>query len=176
MPLVGGIAKTWQHSIGSLRVPLQLIGLTRKEGMAGNENTIYRNRILEAMTHTTRFCIAGRKRLAKAAGVSKMAVIRLIDAETNPTYRVVSKVVAAISKDLGIEIDPQELISYEGREWQRPICEVCGCPGCLPDGALRDDGTIDPAYEGVEPGQWNEFRPLSGGGEPWKDDGREDGI
>ena len=144
--------------------------------MESDKHVIYRNRVLEAMAHTTRFCTVGRKRLSRAAGLSKMAVIRLIDAETNPTYRVVSKVVAAISDDLGIDIDARELVPYDGKEWERPICAVCGCPGCLPEGALRDDGTIDPAYEGVAPGTWKEFRPLSGGGEPWLEEESEDGV
>ena len=59
-------------------------------------------------------------------------------------------------RDLGVPLDMRELVSYSG-EWTRSVCEVCGCRGCLPDGAIREDGRLDPAFEGVAPGGWKSF-------------------
>jgi len=88
-----------------------------------------------------------------------MAVIRLISGEHNPSYRVVHLVVGALEKALGCKLDVKDLISYTG-VWDSTVCHVCKCPGCLPGGALRDDGTIDPAYAGVKPGTWKSYRDL----------------
>ena len=121
----------------------------------------YRNRFEEAMIHSSRYAFAGKARLARDCGLSKMAIIRLLSGDTNPSYRVVSLVVTALEKALGCHLDVRDLMSYGGGGWERSICEVCGCGGCLPDGALRDDGTLDPVYENVAPGTWKAFQPLS---------------
>ena len=96
-------------------------------------------------------------RLAVDSGLSEMAVSRLIRGEGNPTYRVVSLVVEALEKQLRRHIDARELISYSNRHWERPICEVCGCTGCLPSGALMDNGELHPNYQNVQPGKWMSF-------------------
>src|SRR5665213_564224 len=97
----------------------------------------YKNRFAEAMSHSSRYAFAGKARLARDCGLSKMSVIRLISGEHNPSYRVVHLVVTALERALGRSLDVRELISYTG-EWERPICAVCGCQGCLPDGAVRE--------------------------------------
>ena len=128
--------------------------------MRHNESAHYQNRFAEAMIHTSRYSIAGKARLAQDCGLSKMSVIRLLAGNHNPSYRVVHRVIAALEKELGRPLDARDLISYTRREWERSICEVCGCSGCLPAGALRDDGTIDPAYQNIPSGTWKSFIPL----------------
>ena len=122
----------------------------------------HRNRFAEAMSHTVRYSFSGKMRLAKDCGVSRMAVSRLIDGSNHPSYHLIRLVTRALEKELGVAIDPQELISYADGEWERSVCEVCGCPGCLPDGALRPDGTIHPAFKDVAPGTWKSYPPSDG--------------
>ena len=128
--------------------------------MEPHKTAAYKNRIAEAMSHTTRYAFAGKARLARDCGLSKMSVIRLISGEHNPSYRVVHLVVAALEKALDCPLDVRELVSYVG-EWNRSICAVCGCPGCLPETLFHEDGSRKPAYAAVEPGGWKSFTDIA---------------
>jgi hypothetical protein len=65
------------------------------------------------------------------------------------------KVVAALEDELGFRLDPRELVSLDGRYPTESVCELVGCPGCLPDEAYNEDGSLRPEYEDVPPGQWS---------------------
>ena len=127
--------------------------------MPERDKARYKNRIAEAMNHTSRYAFAGKARLARDCGLSKMSVIRLFSGEHHPSYSVVHLVTAALEKALDRRLDVRELVSYSG-EWERSICDVCGCRCCLPDGAVREDGAVDPAFAGIEPGRWKSFPEI----------------
>jgi hypothetical protein len=129
--------------------------------MKGERVVKYKQRFSEAMSHCPRYFFAGQVRLAKDCRIGKMSISRLLKGENNPSYRVVHLVVEAMEKQLGVRIDARDLISYSDKEWDRSICDVCGCSGCLPPGALMDNGELHPLYENVKPGTWKSYLPLN---------------
>lgn len=121
----------------------------------------YRVRLMEVMSHTSRYAFEGKARLARDTGLGRMTIIRLLSGRHEPSYYVVQAVVGALEAALGRSLDVRDVITYSGG-FERSACDICGCSGCLPDGALREDGAIDRAYGEVPPGTWKEFLPLSG--------------
>ena len=116
--------------------------------MPGEKSKRYVTRLEEVMCHTTRYAFEGRARLAADCGLNRMSITRLLSGRHNPSFRVVDLVVRALEADLGHHLDASELISYAD-DFRRPVCEVCKCSGCLPDGALGDDGLLTEPYRDV---------------------------
>lgn len=124
------------------------------------------NRIGDLMEHSERFAFHGTVRLAQAAAVSHSSVSRLIHQQTNPTFRLVARLTRALEMELGVHIDPRDLVAEEGAFINRSACDVVGCGGCLPTLAYGRDGALVPAFAGIEPGVWvsSRFpRGLKGG-------------
>jgi len=68
------------------------------------------NRVVSFMVHAPRYSIQGIARLAADSGVSRTAVSRLISGHRRPAYLVVLRVVASLERDLGVTIDPREIV------------------------------------------------------------------
>ena len=112
------------------------------------------NRIAQVLMHTTRYAFKSQARLAADAHVSEAAVSRLVNGHTNPSYQVVYAVTRALEKALGRPLDPRELVSFDGSYPTPSVCELAGCPGCLPDAAYDGEERLRPEYAGVRPGEW----------------------
>ncbi len=112
------------------------------------------NRCSDLMSHTQRYAFKGVSRLARDARVSPSSVSRLINGKLNPSFVLVARLTAAIEKQLGFRIDPRDLVAERGGFLTQFACDLAGCPGCLPDKALTDDGDLMPAFKNVEPGRW----------------------
>lgn len=128
--------------------------------MPNGRRTVPRNRIAAVMEHTTQYAIEGRARLARDAGVSKSAVSRLVKGECVPSSTLLMAVTQALEAALGRTLDPREIVSQDGNYPTPNVCDLCGCPGCLPDRAYDEDGSLRPQWEGVEPGQWSLRKEL----------------
>src|SRR5690349_10912317 len=97
----------------------------RRRGMPDGDRRNYHIRLLEVMSHTSRYAFEGKARLARDTGLGRMTIIRLLSGRHEPSYFVVQAVVAALEKALGKHLDIRELITYSG-EFKRSACEVCG--------------------------------------------------
>jgi transcriptional regulator with XRE-family HTH domain len=106
------------------------------------------------MAHTTRYAFKGRSRLARDCGVSKSAISRLLNGHTNPSFPIALRVADALSRELDRKLDIRELFSEDGGYGRTFICDLVGCPGCLPAEAINDDGHTDPRYKGLRKGFW----------------------
>ena len=124
--------------------------------MSEGKHKRYFSRFEEVMAHTTRYAFEGRARLADDCGISRMSVGRLLSGAHNPSYRLVDLVAKTLGRELGLHLDPSELISYDDT-YERSVCQVCRCRGCLPDGALGNDGLLTEPYLHVKPGTWMTF-------------------
>ncbi len=112
------------------------------------------NRIGDVMIHVKRFEFLGGQRLAEAIDVSPSSISRLINNKINPSFALVARVTAAIEKELGMRIDPRDLIAENGEFLTRSVCDLTACPGCLPDNAMDEFGETKPAFTDVTPGTW----------------------
>ena len=112
------------------------------------------NRFADVMDHVDRFAFIGVQRLAQAADVSPSSVSRLINGRINPSFALVARLTAAIEKELGMKIDPRDLIAENGQFLTRSVCDLTACPGCLPDNAMDEFGDTKPAFADVTPGTW----------------------
>ena len=112
------------------------------------------NRIVAAMIHTSRYAFKGKARLAADCGVAPSTICRFLLGQCSPSFSLVSAVTAALEKQLGVTIDPRELVSRDGAYPTPSICALCGCKGCLPDEAYDDEERIKPEYRHLKSGQW----------------------
>lgn len=106
------------------------------------------------MAHTTRYCFRGDSRLAKDAGLSKSTISQLNRGLKNPLYITVSKIVKCLEVQLGRLLDFDDVISLNGHYPTASVCELCGCPGCLPDSLYEADGSRKKEFEEVLSGLW----------------------
>jgi transcriptional regulator with XRE-family HTH domain len=113
------------------------------------------------MDHCTWYAFKGRARLAEDAGVSKSAITRLLNGQSDPSYALVTSVRKALELRLGRTLDPRELISYDG-SFPTPICRLVGCKGCLPNSAYDHEGKRRPEFRNVRPGEWMGGTPPAG--------------
>ena len=127
--------------------------------MRDDDRRKYHIRLLEAMSHTSRYAFEGKIRLVRDTGLGKMTILRLLSGNHEPSYFTVHRVIAALEKALGRRLDINDLISYSGG-FERPICEACGCHGCLPDASRLADGTINPAFRHIKSGTWMSFQDF----------------
>lgn len=126
------------------------------------------------MAHIPRYAFRPQARLAADAGVSRSAVSRFLSGESNPSFALAMAVIQALERHLGRRIDPRDIVGL-GDDWPTPTaCELCGCPGCLPQEAYTPDDRIRPEYRNLAPGRWSLGRsptgevillPCSGGSE-----------
>jgi transcriptional regulator with XRE-family HTH domain len=119
------------------------------------------NRIAAILIHCPRYAFMGLTRLATDAGVSKGAVSRLIRGERRPSYVLVTRVVAAIERELGRPLDLREVVREDENYPTASPCALAGCPGCLPNWAYDESDGLRPEFEGVPPGGWSQDGPVS---------------
>lgn len=112
------------------------------------------NRVGDVMAHTRRYAFKGVGRLARDAGISPAALSRIINGEINPSALMVSRLANALERELGLRIDPRDLVAEEGRFLRRFACDLCGCRGCLPESAIDEYGETRKAFVGIKPGRW----------------------
>ncbi len=112
------------------------------------------NRFADVLDHIDRFAFKGAQRLAEDADVSPSTISRLINNKINPSFALVARVTAAIEKELGVRIDPRDLIAENGAFLTCSVCDLTACPGCLPDNAMDEFGETKPAFADVTPGTW----------------------
>src|SRR5688500_14439918 len=113
------------------------------------------NRVFAVMMHTTRYAFKGESRLAADAGVSKSAVCRLLNGQSNPSFVLMSLLTQALEQALGKALDPRELISLDGTYPTASICQLVDCRGCLPAEAFDEEANLKPEFKGVKPGHWS---------------------
>jgi len=118
------------------------------------------NRVASFMFHAPRYSIQGIARLAADSGVSRTAVSRLISGHRRPAYLVVLRVVASLERELGVTIDPREVVRDDPHYPTPYPCAVIGCKGCLPAWMFDDDDRVLPEYAAVKPGQWSAPDPI----------------
>jgi hypothetical protein len=64
----------------------------------------------------------------------------------------------ALEKELGCRLDPRELVRFDDLPWPTAsVCQLVGCPGCLPDEAYETDGRRRPEWKDVLPGCWSDL-------------------
>lgn len=107
------------------------------------------------MLHTKRYSFRGFSRLVKDAGISESALSRLLDYHPNPSAYLVNRVTNALSKELGFQLDTQEVVAEDGKYPTASACELCGCRGCLPPEAYDSEDRLKPEYRNVKPGSWS---------------------
>ena len=121
-------------------------------------------RISDVMAHSARFAFRGTRRLAFAAGVSPASVSRIIHGELNPSAVMLARITTALEKEFGHRIDPRDLLAEYGQFPTRFVCDLLGCPGCLPDRAFDEFGDLTATFTNIKPGQWVTSRYPQGFG------------
>lgn len=132
-------------------------GISHQGNTQGKGNTQRQNvdnRIAAVMAHTTRYSFKGAARLAADAGVSKSAISRLLNHQSNPSYTLMCRVTSAFEKRLGLRLDPRELVSLDGSYPTSSVCRLVGCKGCMPDEAFDGEGNLRPQFSLMKPGDW----------------------
>ena len=113
------------------------------------------NRVRTVLTHTSRYAFEGPARLATDCSVSRSTICRLLSGRTQPSYRLVQAVTAALSKALVKPLDPRDLFSPDGTYPEPSGCTLCGCNGCLPEDAFDHRGRLKPEFRSMRPGDWS---------------------
>lgn len=112
------------------------------------------NRLFDVMEHSERFSFRGVTRLAQAAHVSPSSVSRLINGNINPSFMFVARITSAVEAELGMRIDPREIVAEHGDFLTRYVCDLMHCSGCLPRCALSELGECRDEFLGIKPGEW----------------------
>lgn len=113
------------------------------------------NRLHAVMSHIGYLTFKGKTRLAREAGVSHSVVSRIISGKSSPSFAVVAAITRALEKRLGRQIDPRDIVNFDGAYPTPSVCQLCGCPGCLPDEAYTEDDVLKPQYRGLRSGHWH---------------------
>lgn len=113
------------------------------------------NRVDAVMTHVSRYQFEGRARLATDVGVSRSTISRMLNGQTTPSYDLVRRVTAALSRHLGRPLDPSDLFSPSGSYRERSACRLSDCRGCLPERAFDGRGRRRPEWRDARPGDWS---------------------
>lgn len=111
-------------------------------------------RLDDVMAHIPKYSIEGVTRLAKDAGVSVSSVSRIINGLQSPSFIIIARLAGAIEHQLGVRVDPRDIVAESGRFLTPHACDVACCKGCLPHSALDELGQRRKSFEGVKPGQW----------------------
>lgn len=92
--------------------------------------------------------------MAVDSGVSRSTIWRLMHEDYPPPLFVVSKVAAALEKQLDRRIDPRDIVAENGAFLTKFCCEVAGCKGCLPESAHDEWCRLKSIYQSIRPGEW----------------------
>ena len=106
------------------------------------------------MAHVTRYSFRGTSRLAMDAGLAKSTISLLVHGKSNPLYSSLREVVKCFEFHLGRCIDLREVASEDGTYPTPFVCDLAGCPGCLPDALYDLLGGRKPNPKRVLPGRW----------------------
>lgn len=112
------------------------------------------NRVAAVIAHTTRYAFKGQTRLARDAGISRSALTRLISGRVRSSYTIVHRVTSTLEKALNRKLDCRELVSEDGMYPTQFVCELVGCPGCMPPQFYSPREDIQEAYASVKSGLW----------------------
>ena len=120
------------------------------------------NRLSALMAHTLWYAFEPQARLAKDAGVSRSTISRLMTGKINPSFRLVQAITTALSKRLDdarevpmtTPLDPREVFSADGCYPTPSVCQLAGCPGCLPEEAYDRHNNRKEKYRNAQPGDW----------------------
>lgn len=74
--------------------------------------------------------------------------------EYAPPFLLVSRVAAALEKELGRRLDLRDIVCENAAFPTKFCCEVVGCKGCLPAISERDWHALKDIYKTVRPGEW----------------------
>lgn len=112
------------------------------------------NRIVDVISHTSRYGFKGVGRLARDAGVSPSTLSKIMNGKINPSFMMVARIAGAIERELGRKIDLRDIFAEHGEFPTRYTCDLAACRGCLPECATDEYGNTKRAFEGVRPGKW----------------------
>jgi transcriptional regulator with XRE-family HTH domain len=113
------------------------------------------NRIKAVLLHTKRYAFKRQSNLARDTGLSESAISRLVRGHSSPSFNTLMKVVTALEAEVGKRLDPRELVSMDGSYPTPNVCDLVGCPGCLPDEAYDDNGALLSEFADTPPGDWS---------------------
>lgn len=112
------------------------------------------NRLAVVLAHSYRYAFEGQARLARDVGVSRSTVSRMMSGKTRPNASLVRKVTEALSLALNCPLSPRDLFSPDGTYPTASGCDLCNCPGCIPEYAFDRFGERKDAYQSMQPGDW----------------------
>jgi DNA-binding phage protein len=119
-----------------------------------NAATCTQNRVAAIMAHIGRYSFRGTSRLAADAGVSKSTISHLVHGKTNPLYSTIRRVVNCLELHLGRPLPFREVVSSDGSYPTKHVCDLVGCPGCVPDVVYDAEGVVRAGFRQVQPGSW----------------------
>ncbi len=67
---------------------------------------------------------------------------------------MVARLTYALERELGIHIDPRDLVAENGLFLTRFVCDLAACPGCLPERAIDEFGDLKSTFAGIQKGHW----------------------
>lgn len=112
------------------------------------------NRVAAVMAHTSRYAFKGRTRLIEDAGISRSSLARLLAGSAWPIQATLIRIARQLEKEVGRHLDCRELWSEDGTYPTPNICDLVGCPGCMPPQfySVKDD--VRARYANTKAGQW----------------------
>lgn len=113
------------------------------------------NRVNAVALHAPWYGFRMQSRLARDAGVSESAVSRMVRGRCKPSLAVALRVTGALSRRLGRQIDVFEVFSLDGRYPTPSVCDLCGCPDCLPPQAYDEEENLRPEFTHTMAGNWS---------------------
>lgn len=145
-----GTTETDAHSISN---PQRRDMQRPKRAVARKERHIY-TRIPAILAHISMYSFQGQARLAADAGTSRSTINRLVHDQCVPSFALVYAIQKALEIRLGRKLPIEEWLSLDDEWPTTSICELVGCPACLPDAAYNADGSLKPSFEHIAPGRW----------------------
>jgi transcriptional regulator with XRE-family HTH domain len=123
------------------------------------------NRVRAYLVHIPYYTIEGQQRLANDCGVARSTISRIVRGTQSPSYQLAEAVTRAISRRMGVPLDPREVFSADGTYPTPRVCDVTpDCTGCFPDEAYDAEGNMKPEYAAMRPGDWCTYpRPVRPG-------------
>lgn len=113
------------------------------------------NRIRAFLVHAPWYSFEGQRRLARDCNVSGSTISRLVRGQSAPSYRLARAVTDALSARLGVPLDMREIFSTDGTYPTACVCDLTtDCTGCFPEEAYDHEGSLKPAYQRLNPGDW----------------------
>lgn len=111
-------------------------------------------RLPAILEHIPYYSFQGQARLAADANTSRSTINRLIRDQCVPSFALVYAIQRALEVRLGRKLPIEEWLSLDNT-WPTPsVCELVGCPPCLPEQAYFGDGSLKPAFKHIAPGTW----------------------